>query len=69
LYSKPDSLQIEDEDVMPELPDLEVIREYLAPRLPGATITSAVVRRPIIVRNLLGDDFAGHVDSMTGPPW
>ena len=46
---------------MPELPDLEVIREYLAPRLPGATITSAVVRRPIIVRNLLGDDFAGHV--------
>jgi len=46
---------------MPELPDLEVIREYLVPRLPGATITSATVRRPIIVRNLLGDDFAGHV--------
>ena len=49
---------------MPELPDLEVIREYLAPRLPGATITSAAVRRPIIVRNLLGDDFAGHVTGL-----
>jgi len=48
---------------MPELPDLEIIREYLAPRLPGVSITSAVVRRPIIVRNLLGDDFAAH---MTG---
>jgi formamidopyrimidine-DNA glycosylase len=46
---------------MPELPDLEIIREYLAPRLPGVTITSAAVRRPIIVRNLVGDDFAGHV--------
>ena len=46
---------------MPELPDLEVIREYLAPRLPGVSIAAAQVRRPIIVRNLLGDDFAGHV--------
>jgi formamidopyrimidine-DNA glycosylase len=48
---------------MPELPDLEVIREYLAPRLPGVSIVAAEVRRPIIVRNLLGDDF---VASMTG---
>ena len=46
---------------MPELPDLEIIREYLAPRLPGAAITAAAVRRPIIVRNLLGDDFAAHL--------
>jgi formamidopyrimidine-DNA glycosylase len=46
---------------MPELPDLEVIREYLAPRLPGVGIAAAQVRRPLIVRNLLGDDFAGHV--------
>ena len=46
---------------MPELPDLEVIREYLAPRLLGVTIASAMVRRPIIVRNLLGDDFAAHM--------
>ena len=48
---------------MPELPDLEVIREYLGPRLPGVSIAAAQVRRPIIVRNLLGDDFAAH---MTG---
>ena len=46
---------------MPELPDLEVIRAYLAPRLPRATIVAAAVRRPIIVRNLLGDDFAAHL--------
>ena len=46
---------------MPELPDLEVIREYLAPRLPGVTINGAEVRRPIIVRNLLGNDFAVHM--------
>lgn len=41
---------------MPELPDLEVIREYLAPRLPGAAVDTAEVRRPLIVRNLLGGD-------------
>jgi formamidopyrimidine-DNA glycosylase len=41
---------------MPELPDLEVIREYLAPRLAGAEIVSAEVRRPVVVRNLLGGD-------------
>jgi len=44
---------------MPELPDLEVIREYLAPRLAGVPIAAAEVRRPIIVRNLLGGDIAG----------
>ncbi len=46
---------------MPELPDLEVIREYLAPRLPGVAIASAEVRRPLIVRNLLGGDFSAHL--------
>jgi formamidopyrimidine-DNA glycosylase len=46
---------------VPELPDLEVIREFLAPRLPGVAIATAEVRRPIIVRNLLGGDFAGHL--------
>jgi formamidopyrimidine-DNA glycosylase len=46
---------------MPELPDLEVIRESLAARLPGVGILAAEVRRPIIVRNLLGDDFAAHM--------
>jgi formamidopyrimidine-DNA glycosylase len=43
---------------MPELPDLEVIREYLAPRLAGVAILSADVRRPLVVRNLLGGDAA-----------
>lgn len=41
---------------MPELPDLEIIREVLAPGLDGALIASVDVRRPIIVRNLLQSD-------------
>ena len=48
---------------MPELPDLEVIREYLAPRLAGVTVAAAEVRRPLVVRNFLGGDAA---DYMTG---
>ena len=48
---------------MPELPDLEVIREYLATRLPGATVVRVDVRRPLIVRNLLGGDPA---DALVG---
>jgi formamidopyrimidine-DNA glycosylase len=46
---------------MPELPDLEVIREFLAPRLIGRAITSVEVRRPLVVRNLLGGDPADHM--------
>jgi formamidopyrimidine-DNA glycosylase len=46
---------------MPELPDLEVIRQFLAPRLAGASITSADVRRPLLMRNLLGGDPAEHL--------
>ena len=46
---------------MPELPDLEVIREYLAPRLRGVDIASAEVRRPVVVRNLLGGEVADHL--------
>ena len=46
---------------MPELPDLEVIREFLAPRIVGVPIVSAQVRRPIVVRNLLNGDLAGHL--------
>jgi formamidopyrimidine-DNA glycosylase len=46
---------------MPELPDLEVIREFLAPRLTGVAIASVEVRRPLVVRNLLGDDPASHL--------
>jgi len=41
---------------MPELPDLEVMRRRLGPRLAGVAIASAKVRRPLVVRNLLGGD-------------
>ena len=43
---------------MPELPDLEVIRGFLAPRLTGVQIASAEVRRPLVMRCLLGGDMA-----------
>jgi formamidopyrimidine-DNA glycosylase len=46
---------------MPELPDLEVIREFLAPRLAGVAIERARVCRPIIVRNLLSRDPASEL--------
>ncbi len=46
---------------MPELPDLEVIREFLAPRLTGIAITAVEVRRPIVVRNLLGGELTDHL--------
>lgn len=39
---------------MPELPDLEVVREFLRSALANAVITGVEVRRPIVVRNLLG---------------
>jgi formamidopyrimidine-DNA glycosylase len=41
---------------VPELPDLEIIREFLAPRLAAVQIASAHVLRPLIVRNFYGDD-------------
>lgn len=46
---------------MPELPDLEVIREYLAPRLSGNRISAAEILRPLVMRNLLEGDAAGHL--------
>ena len=42
---------------MPELPDLQIIRECLAPRLTNVAIASVEVRRPLVVRNLLGRRF------------
>ncbi len=39
---------------MPELPDLEVIREYLSVALAGAEVVRSEVRRPLVVRDLLG---------------
>jgi formamidopyrimidine-DNA glycosylase len=41
---------------MPELPDLEVIRGWLSQHIVGARIDSAQIRRPLVVRNLLGGD-------------
>ncbi len=46
---------------MPELPDLTVLSEYLEPRIVGIAIDAVLVRRPIIVRNLLGGDLAEHL--------
>ncbi len=46
---------------MAELPDLEVIREYLSPRLKGVVVAKAQVRRPLVVRNLLGGDATDHI--------
>lgn len=46
---------------MPELPDLEVIREYLAPRLVDNPISCVEVLRPLVVRNLLGSAVTGHL--------
>lgn len=46
---------------MPELPDLEIIRRTLDPRLTGVAITGARVHRPTVLRNLLGGDLADHL--------
>ncbi len=46
---------------MPELPDLEVIREFLGPRLAGVAIALAEVRRPLVVRNLHGGELVSHL--------
>jgi len=46
---------------MPELPDLEVIREFLSARIVEVPIVSAEVRRPLVVRNLLGTDTVSHL--------
>jgi formamidopyrimidine-DNA glycosylase len=42
---------------MPELPDLEVIKEYLEGVLPGQRIEAAEVLRPLVVRTLVPNDF------------
>ncbi len=40
---------------MPELPDLQVVCEYLGRTLPGLAVSQAEVRRPIVVRDLVGE--------------
>lgn len=46
---------------MPELPDLEVARALLAQHLAGLAVEAVDVRRPIVVRNLLGGELAAHL--------
>ena len=48
---------------MPELPDLEVVREYLHDCLQGQRIEVVELLRPIVVRNLIADDL---VSSLVG---
>jgi formamidopyrimidine-DNA glycosylase len=43
---------------MPELPDLEVIKEYLEGVLPGQRLEGVEVLRPLVVRTLVPDGFA-----------
>jgi formamidopyrimidine-DNA glycosylase len=46
---------------VPELPDLEVAASLLAQHLAGLSIEAVDVRRPIVVRNLLGGQLADHL--------
>jgi formamidopyrimidine-DNA glycosylase len=50
---------------MPELPDLEIIREVLAPRLTGQTVTEVEVVRPLVMRDLTGEGFARTLAGQT----
>jgi len=45
---------------MPELPDLEVMAGFLQARLAGARVEKALVLRPIVVRNLVGDELSAQ---------
>jgi formamidopyrimidine-DNA glycosylase len=46
---------------LPELPDLQVIAEFLQREVSGADIAAAEVLKPIVVRNLIGDDLAARL--------
>jgi formamidopyrimidine-DNA glycosylase len=50
---------------MPELPDLEIIRDVLDPRLTGQTITDVEVVRPLVMRDLTGQGFARTLAGQT----
>lgn len=47
---------------MPELPELEVVKEFLAVHLVGRKIEKVEVLRPIVVRNLTDLDFASSLE-------
>ena len=42
---------------MPEAPDLQVIMEYLLPRIVGVRIVKAIERKPLVLRNLAAGRF------------
>ncbi len=46
---------------MPEAPDLQVVLEYLQPRLVGRSITGARETRPLVLRNLTGERFSDDI--------
>jgi formamidopyrimidine-DNA glycosylase len=46
---------------MPEAPDLQVVLEYLQPRLVGRVITGARETRPLVLRNLTGERFSDDI--------
>jgi formamidopyrimidine-DNA glycosylase len=50
---------------MPELPDLEVIRQVLAPELTGQAIVDVEVVRPLVVRDLTHQGFAETLAGQT----
>jgi formamidopyrimidine-DNA glycosylase len=46
---------------VPELPDLQVIAEFLQREVSGADIAAVDVLKPIVLRNLTGDDLAARL--------
>ncbi len=50
---------------MPEAPDLYVVRNFLEPRLVGRTISSAVERKPLVLRNMTGEKFDADISGRT----
>lgn len=42
---------------MPEMPDLEIIKEVLSERVVGLSIEGIEVRKPVVTRDLTGDGF------------
>lgn len=50
---------------MPEAPDLQVILEFLKPRLTGREITGAREVKPLVLRNLTGEKFTADITGRT----
>ncbi len=50
---------------MPEIPDLEVVKDFLNERIAGRKIVRAEAPRPWIVRSLAADDFVADVTGRT----